>query len=92
MLKGGDKADSLLQYCGFNHIPDRMSTVHYDELTFAAEREGYNARQMLASIARKIAETEVGISVVTLIELAIERPVRIPLSERPSGKSSSKNC
>jgi len=36
----------------------------------AAERQGQNARQMLASIARKIAESEVGISVVTLIELA----------------------
>jgi predicted nucleic acid-binding protein len=36
----------------------------------AAERQGDNARQMLASIARKVAKTEIGISVVTLIELA----------------------
>lgn len=36
----------------------------------AAERQGRNARQMLSSIAGKISETEIGISVVTLIELA----------------------
>ena len=36
----------------------------------AAERQGQNARQMLASVERRISETEIGISVVTLIELA----------------------
>lgn len=36
----------------------------------AAERQGQNARQTLASIAGKIADTEIGLSVVTLIELA----------------------
>jgi tRNA(fMet)-specific endonuclease VapC len=36
----------------------------------AAEREGQNARQMLASVAQRVTETEIGISVVTLIELA----------------------
>jgi predicted nucleic acid-binding protein len=36
----------------------------------AAERQGQNARHMLASVAQRIAETEIGISVITLIELA----------------------
>jgi len=36
----------------------------------AAERQGWNARQILSSIARQISETEIGLSVVTLIELA----------------------
>jgi predicted nucleic acid-binding protein len=36
----------------------------------AAERQGKNARQVLTSLAREVGETEVGISVVTLIELA----------------------
>jgi tRNA(fMet)-specific endonuclease VapC len=47
-----------------------MGLILDSSVLVAAERQGYNARQMLASIARKIAETEVGISVVTLIELA----------------------
>jgi tRNA(fMet)-specific endonuclease VapC len=44
-----------------------MGLILDSSVLVAAERQGYNARQMLASIARKIAETEVGISVVTLI-------------------------
>lgn len=36
----------------------------------AAERQGKNARQVLSDIAQEIGETEVGISVLTLIELA----------------------
>ena len=47
-----------------------MGLILGSSVLVAAERQRHNARQMLASIARKIAETEVGISVVTLIELA----------------------
>jgi len=47
-----------------------MGLILDSSVLVAAERQRHNARQMLASIARKIAETEVGISVVTLIELA----------------------
>lgn len=47
-----------------------MGIILDSSVLVAAEREGQNARQMLASIARKISETEIGISVVTLIELA----------------------
>ncbi len=36
----------------------------------AAERQGQNARQMLASLTHLLQDTEVAISVVTLIELA----------------------
>jgi tRNA(fMet)-specific endonuclease VapC len=47
-----------------------MGLIIDSSVLVAAERQGDNARQMLASIARKVAETEIGISVVTLIELA----------------------
>ena len=47
-----------------------MGLILDSSVLVAAERGGQNARQMLASIARKIDETEVGISVITLIELA----------------------
>jgi tRNA(fMet)-specific endonuclease VapC len=47
-----------------------MGLILDSSVLVAAERQGQNARQILASIARQIAETEIGISVVTLIELA----------------------
>jgi predicted nucleic acid-binding protein len=47
-----------------------MGLILDSSVLVAAERQGQNARQMLASIAREIAETDIGISVVTLIELA----------------------
>jgi len=47
-----------------------MGLILDSSVLVAAERQGQNAHQMLASIAGKIAETEIGISVVTLIELA----------------------
>ena len=39
-------------------------------MLITAEREGQNARQMLAAISGKAGNTEIAISVVTLIELA----------------------
>ncbi len=39
-------------------------------MLIAAERQGQNARQMLSAIARRAGETEIALSVVTLIELA----------------------
>ena|SRR5712692_5859305 len=47
-----------------------MGLILDSSVLISAERQGKNARQMLTSIAGKIGETEVGISVVTLIELA----------------------
>lgn len=47
-----------------------MGLILDSSLLVAAERQGKNARQMLADIARHVGETEVAISVVTLIELA----------------------
>src|SRR5713101_10052510 len=47
-----------------------MGLILDSSVLVSAERQGKNARQMLTSIADKISETEVGISVVTLIELA----------------------
>jgi predicted nucleic acid-binding protein len=47
-----------------------MGLILDSSVLIAAERQGKNARQVLTSLAREVGETEVGISVVTLIELA----------------------
>lgn len=47
-----------------------MGLILDSSVLVAAERQGQNARQMLESIARNIAETEIGTSVVAVIELA----------------------
>lgn len=60
-----------------------MGLILDSSVLIAAEREGKNARQALASIAQEIADTDVGISVVTLIELA-HGAVRADTLERKS--------
>jgi tRNA(fMet)-specific endonuclease VapC len=47
-----------------------MGLILDSSVLIAAERQGQNARQMLATIARTTADTEIALSVVTLIELA----------------------
>jgi|SRR5208283_1815714 len=47
-----------------------MGLILDSSVLIAAERQGKNARQVLSDIAQEIGETEVGISVLTLIELA----------------------
>jgi len=47
-----------------------MGLILDSSVLVAAERQGKNARQALTAIASEIGETEVAISVVTLIELA----------------------
>ncbi|MGC2831166.1 MAG: PIN domain-containing protein [Candidatus Acidiferrum sp.] len=47
-----------------------MGLILDSSVLIAAERQGKNARQVLTAIAKEIGETEIGISVVTLIELA----------------------
>ena len=47
-----------------------MGLILDSSVLIAAEREGKNARQVLMAIRQRIGETEVCISVVTLIELA----------------------
>jgi predicted nucleic acid-binding protein len=47
-----------------------MGLILDSSVLISAERQGQNARQMLAAIARKTADTEIALSVVTLIELA----------------------
>ncbi len=47
-----------------------MGLIFDSSVLIATERQGKNARQMLTAIAGKIGETDIGISVVTLIELA----------------------
>lgn len=47
-----------------------MGLILDSSVLVAAERQGQNARQMLTSIVRNIADTEIAVSVITLIELA----------------------
>jgi tRNA(fMet)-specific endonuclease VapC len=47
-----------------------MGVILDSSVLIAAERQGQNARQMLAAIASKAGETEIALSVVTVIELA----------------------
>lgn len=60
-----------------------MGLILDSSVLIAAERQGKNARQVLTSIAKEIGETEVGISVVTLIELA-HGAARADTAERKS--------
>src|ERR1035438_9020358 len=47
-----------------------MGLILDSSVLITAEREGQNARQILETISSKVGNTDVGISVVTLIELA----------------------
>jgi predicted nucleic acid-binding protein len=47
-----------------------MGLILDSSVLIIAEREGQNARQMLAAISGKAGNTEIAISVVTLIELS----------------------
>ena len=47
-----------------------MGLILDSSVLISAEREGQNARQMLAAISGKAGNTNIAISVVTLIELA----------------------
>ena len=47
-----------------------MGLILDSSILVAAERQGQNARQMLATLAHGVGESEIAVSVVTLIELA----------------------
>ena len=47
-----------------------MGLILDSSVLVAAERQGHNAHRMLASLAPRVADTEIGISVITLLELA----------------------
>jgi predicted nucleic acid-binding protein len=47
-----------------------MGLIRDSSVLVAAERQGKNARQILSTIYAKTGETEIGVSVVTLMELA----------------------
>src|SRR6266849_1430430 len=47
-----------------------MGLILDSSVLITAERAGQNARQILEAISTKVGNTEIGISVVTLIELA----------------------
>ena len=69
-----------------------MGLIVDSSVLITAEREGQNARQMLGAISGKAGNTEIAISVVTLIELATVPPEPIRRSEKRNGSSSSRNC
>ena len=46
-----------------------MGLILDSSVLIAVERQGKNARQVLAALSEKLDETEIGISVVTLIEM-----------------------
>lgn len=47
-----------------------MGLILDSSVLITAEREGQNARQILEAISKKVGNIEIGISVVTLVELA----------------------
>lgn len=47
-----------------------MGLILDSSVLIKAERQGQNARQMLTAISRAVGETEIAMSVVTLVELA----------------------
>ena len=47
-----------------------MGLILDSSVLITAERQGQNARQMLATIAHTVGETEIALSVVTVLELA----------------------
>ena len=47
-----------------------MGLILDSSVLVAAERQGFNSRQILSEVARKLGDAEVGISVVSVIELA----------------------
>lgn len=61
-----------------------MGLILDSSVLVAGEREGKNARQILTIIAQEVGEAEVGISVVTLIELA-HGAARADTQERKAG-------
>jgi predicted nucleic acid-binding protein len=60
-----------------------MGLILDSSVLITAERQGKNARQMLAGVAEGVGETEIALSVVTLIELA-HGAARADTSERKS--------
>jgi predicted nucleic acid-binding protein len=62
-----------------------MGLILDSSVLIAAERQGRNARQVLTVLREHIGETEVGISVVTLIELA-HGAARADTPQRRSGR------
>ncbi|HEY0703224.1 MAG TPA: PIN domain-containing protein [Candidatus Acidoferrales bacterium] len=66
-----------------------MGLILDSSVLVAAERQGQNARQMLVSVANEIKEVEpsIGISVITLAELA-HGAVRADTSERKAKRGN----
>lgn len=47
-----------------------MGVILNSSVLIAVERQGKNARQVLVALTEKLNETEIGVSVITLIEMA----------------------
>jgi len=68
-----------------------MGLILDSSILVTAERQGQNA-QMLSDVSAKVGETDVALSVITLIELSHGAPAPIHPSGRRRGNSSSGNC
>jgi predicted nucleic acid-binding protein len=60
-----------------------MGLILDSSVLITAERQGKNARQVLSAMAKEVRETEIGISVITLLELA-HGAARADIPERKS--------
>jgi predicted nucleic acid-binding protein len=60
-----------------------MGVILDSSVLISAERQGQNARQMLSAMVRKTGDTEIALSVITLLELA-HGVARADTSERKS--------
>jgi predicted nucleic acid-binding protein len=69
-----------------------MGLILDSSVLITAERQGQNARQMLSAIGRTARNTDIAISVVTLIELAHGAARADTAQRKESGTSSSMNC
>jgi len=69
-----------------------MGLILDSSVLITAERQGQNARQMLAAIGRTAGNIDIAISVVTRSNWPTVRPVPTHRNERKSGSSSSMNC
>jgi predicted nucleic acid-binding protein len=64
-----------------------MGLILDSSVLIAVERQGKNARQVLAALTEKLDETEIGVSVITLIEMA-HGAVRADTPERKAKRQT----
>ena len=69
-----------------------MGLILDSSVLITAERQGQNARQMLAAISSQVGNTEIALSVVILIELAHGAARADTPQRKAKRQQSSRNC